>query len=305
MHSLFKLLFFYLILLAITTLSPVTSILPLVFVVFVTMVKEAAEDIRRYAADNKANAKLVLRLSSNEYSLVKWENLQVGDIIKVNCDEAIPADVVVLYTPLEMGMLNIETTNLDGETNLKTRQALQFEGKNIDFVDDPSSFSAFLTVDKPNANLYTFNGKVSMYGERDVPIDNKNVILRSCSLRNTPYIIGLVVYTGQETKIMMNNSKSPFKRTKLEKLLNIFVFIAFICQILSCLFCMASYTFFVGRTHNHQYLLMDELKFSPRVFLNFLTFLILYQVLLVIHFLFCVCTIKLVVHVTVFMCVFF
>jgi hypothetical protein len=53
------------------------------------MIKEAAEDLGGYAADNKANANLVERLSNNEYSLVKWENLQVVDIMKVNCDEAV------------------------------------------------------------------------------------------------------------------------------------------------------------------------------------------------------------------------
>jgi magnesium-transporting ATPase (P-type) len=271
---------------AVSTLNPATSILPLMFVVLVTMVKEAAEDFRRYQSDNKANAKKVQRLYDNQYSLVKWEDLRVGDMIKINSDEAIPADIVVLYTPLDMGMLNIETSNLDGETNLKARQALQFEGKIIDFVDDPSSFSAFITVDKPNPNLYVFNGSISVPEEQDIPIDNKNVVLRSCTLRNTAYVLGLVVYTGLETKIMMNSSKSPFKRTKLEKLLNVFVFIAFMCQMLFCFFCMGSFSLFIMRTRDHYYLLLEEVFLPRNNWLAFPIFVILYQVLL-FCFLFC------------------
>jgi magnesium-transporting ATPase (P-type) len=241
------------------------------------MIKEAAEDIRRYQSDNKANAKKIQRLYNNQYSFVKWEDLRVGDIIKVNSDEAVPADIVILYSPLEMGMLNIETTNLDGETNLKTRQAVQFQGLEIDFMDDPSSFSHFVTVDKPNPNLYLFNGSISI-GNSKIPIDNKNVVLRSCSLRNTSFVLGLVVYTGQETKIMMNSSKSPFKRTKLEKMLNVFVFIAFMCQMMFCLFCMASFWVFVKRTRDHHYLLTEMIQLSTNTLISFPTFVILYQV---------------------------
>jgi magnesium-transporting ATPase (P-type) len=209
--------------------------------------------------------------------LVKWEDLRVGDIIKVLSDEAIPADIIILYSPLEMGMLNIETTNLDGETNLKGRQALQFDNI-FDFVNDPSSFTGFVTIDNPNPNLYVFNGTLSISGEQAIPIDNNNTVLRSCSLRNTPYILGLVAYTGKDSKIMMNSGKSPFKRTKLEQLLNVFVFIAFLFQMLFCVFCSFSVNLFQSRVKDHWYLPEDNSPFFTRSILKFLTFIILYQV---------------------------
>lgn len=48
---------------------------------------------------------------------------------------------------------------------------------------------------------------MAIIGENDIPLSNKNVILRSCALRNTSYILALVVYTGIETKIMKNSTK--------------------------------------------------------------------------------------------------
>jgi magnesium-transporting ATPase (P-type) len=233
----------------VSTLNPATSILPLIFVVFVTMVKEAVEDLRRFQSDNKENGKKVQRLYDNEYSFVKWEDLLVGDIIKISCDEAIPADIVVLYSPIEMGILNIETTNLDGETSLKTRQALQYR-RVFDLIDNPSSFSAFVTLDKPNPNLYVFNGSMSILNEQDISIDNKNVVLLSCSLRNTSF----------------------------ENLLNVFVFIAFVSQIIFCLLCTSSFNVFTQRTRDHNYLLADNIALLTRTALTFPTFVILYQV---------------------------
>jgi magnesium-transporting ATPase (P-type) len=64
-------------------LDPVTAIMPLVFVVLVTMVKEAVEDLRRHNADKKANAKPCEKFQDKELVTVKWEDLLVGDIIKV------------------------------------------------------------------------------------------------------------------------------------------------------------------------------------------------------------------------------
>ena len=51
---------------------------------------------------------------------------------------------------------------------------------------------------------------------RKLPIDEQNFILRGCSLKNTEWIYGLVVYTGFDTKIMLNSTKSRPKHSTLE-----------------------------------------------------------------------------------------
>ena len=54
-----------------------------------------------------------------------WKSLLVGDFIRIYNDDELPADVIVLSTSDADGACNVETKNLDGETNLKVRQALR------------------------------------------------------------------------------------------------------------------------------------------------------------------------------------
>jgi phospholipid-transporting ATPase len=178
-----------------------------------------------------------------------------------------------------LGACNIETTNLDGETNLKARQAVQFEDETLN-ASKPYTLEGQVEIDPPNVQLYVFKGNLSLSksGSKPIGLDNQNVILRTCSLRNTPYVYGLVVYTGHETKIMMNSSSSPFKTTKLEELLNVFVFIAFGIQIVFCIFCMISYGIFSQRTKMHSYLRFDLENIPLRTVLIFFTSIILFQV---------------------------
>lgn len=51
-------------------------------------------------------------------------------------------------------------------------------------------------------------------------MNNNNIILRGCSLKNTEYIYGMVIYTGHHTKIMLNSVASKPKSSTLEKTMN-------------------------------------------------------------------------------------
>ena len=67
------------------------------------------------------------------------------------------------------------------------------------------------------------------------PITINNMLLRGCSLRNTEWILGLVVFTGVETKIMLNSGETPTKRPQLAKDLNWNVIYNFIILFCMCL----------------------------------------------------------------------
>eukprot|EP00770_Monocercomonoides_exilis_P004873 MONOS_4849.1-p1 / transcript=MONOS_4849.1 / gene=MONOS_4849 / organism=Monocercomonoides_exilis_PA203 / gene_product=P-type ATPase / transcript_product=P-type ATPase / location=Mono_scaffold00135:41891-45700(-) / protein_length=1269 / sequence_SO=supercontig / SO=protein_coding / is_pseudo=false len=263
-----------------STLNPVTSILPLVFVIVVTMIKDLLEDLRRHSSDCKANSKMSLVWQGEEFVQTQWKDIRVGDFVKVECDDLVPADIVILYSPLDNGACNIETTNLDGETNLKTKQAIQVNGTGLDLEQGPKGLKGKMLCDHPNPHLYVFGGSLSLDGTNNIPIDNSNVILRSCSLRNTAFVIGFVVYTGHETKIMKNSGKSPIKQTKLEKLLNVFVYIAFAFQILFCLFCAIMCGIFYLRVKDHWYLKAAEENAGAKGAISFLTHIILYNTLI-------------------------
>lgn len=49
------------------------------------------------------------------------------------------------------------------------------------------------------------------------PISLETVLLRGCVLKNTAWVIGIVMYTGHDTKIIQNSGATPSKRSKVER----------------------------------------------------------------------------------------
>ncbi len=66
----------------------------------------------------------------------------------------------------------------------------------------------------PNPKLYHFDGSVVDISDptrNQLPLTIDNLLLRGCSLRKTNWVIGLVVFTGNDSKIMMNRTPAPRK----------------------------------------------------------------------------------------------
>ncbi|KAG9129333.1 hypothetical protein Leryth_016622 [Lithospermum erythrorhizon] len=101
------------------------SILPLAFVLFVTAVKDAYEDYRRHRSDRIENNRLADVWVDGQFQKKRWKEIRVGEIVKVSADETMPCDMVVLSTSDSTGVAYVQTINLDGESNLKTRYAKQ------------------------------------------------------------------------------------------------------------------------------------------------------------------------------------
>lgn len=159
-----------------------------------------------------------------------WKNVRVGDFILVRSDDQIPADIVVLATSDSDGACYVETKNLDGETNLKVRHALRC-GSTIRSAHDCEAASFWIESEGPGPNLYSFNGVAKWYNrdpdrpamEPEIqaePVSIENLLLRGCDLKNTDWVIGVVMFTGQETRIMMNSGITPSKRSHIAKSLN-------------------------------------------------------------------------------------
>lgn len=107
-----------------------TTLIPLLFVVIVDAIFQIFEDISRHRADTAANSSKAIRYDPNiqRWSQCLWSEIVVGDLIKINTREMIPADVVIIScaekaTPAQ-GLCYVETKSLDGETNLKLRSAI-------------------------------------------------------------------------------------------------------------------------------------------------------------------------------------
>lgn len=174
-----------------------------------------------------------------------WKNVMVGDFVRIYNNDQIPADIVVLSTSDADGACYVETKNLDGETNLKVRQALRC-GRKMKHARDCERADFVIESEENHANLYNYSG-VIRWKQRDVKkpdaprvdsaeaISIGNILLRGCSLRNTDWILGLVIFTGRETKILLNSGLTPSKRSRIARELNWNVVYNFIILFLMCL----------------------------------------------------------------------
>ncbi|OVA10185.1 Cation-transporting P-type ATPase [Macleaya cordata] len=214
-----------------TPYSPISAVLPLIVVIGATMIKEAVEDWRRKTQDNEVNHRTVkVHLSDGVFDYTTWKNLKVGDVVKVEKDQFFPADLLLLSSSYEDAICYVETMNLDGETNLKVKQALEVTSG----LHDDSSFKDFKAVVKcedPNANLYTFVGSMDIE-DQQYPLMPQQLLLRDSKLRNTDYIYGVVIFTGHDTKVMQNSTDPPSKRSKVEKKMDKIIYFLFCILIL-------------------------------------------------------------------------
>ncbi|XP_029444131.1 probable phospholipid-transporting ATPase VD isoform X2 [Rhinatrema bivittatum] len=197
------------------------TMLPLVIVITIIAIKDGLEDYRKYKIDKKINNTLtkVYNRKEKKYVETPWKDVIVGDFVRLPCDEIVPADIVLLYSSDPDGICHIETSSLDGETNLKQRQVVKGYAEQA-FEVDPEKFSSRIECEVPNNDLNRFRGFLEHPNKEQVGLSKENLLLRGCIMRNTEAVVGIVVYAGHETKAMLNNSGPRYKRSKLERRLN-------------------------------------------------------------------------------------
>ncbi|KAM6902301.1 phospholipid-transporting ATPase ID-like [Xenentodon cancila] len=221
----------------VSSLSWFTTAVPLVLVLSITAVKDATDDINRHQSDKQVNNRMVEVLIDGELKKEKWMNVQVGDVVKLENNEFVTADLLLLSSSEPLNLVYVETAELDGETNLKVKQALTVTGEMGDCIQVLAGFSGEVRCEPPNNRLDKFKGTLTMNG-RDHGLDNDKVLLRGCTLRNTEWCFGLVVFGGPDTKLMQNSGKATFKRTSIDHLMNVLVlcifgFLAILCSIMA------------------------------------------------------------------------
>jgi phospholipid-translocating ATPase len=268
-----------------STIAPGVVILPLLFIIVVTALKDGYEDVKRHQSDKQVNYSQVRVLSGGDWLNMnnmasksktfipgfvssrrqplkprkgnaelrhnvddsdiefdnsptdvmsdeklgqkgphwkkrRWEDVRVGDVVKIMDHESFPADILLCVTSEDEDVAFVETKNLDGETNLKSRHgvpALSHLRDAAACADRNNSFQ--INCDRPDTDMYRLNANVDVGGVMS-PIDLSMTLLRGTVLRNTRWAIGVVMYTGLDTKIAMNSGGTPSKRSKVERQMN-------------------------------------------------------------------------------------
>lgn len=204
------------------------------------MAKEAVEDWQRFIQDMKVNTrKVIVHKGNGKFGHKHWLKVRVGDVVKVEKDQFFPADLVLLSSCYEDGICYVETMNLDGETNLKVKRSLEAT-MILDEDEAFKDFSAVIRCEDPNPLLYTFVGNLE-YQKEVFALEPNNILLRDSKLRNTAYVYGVVVFTGHDTKVMQNATKSPSKRSGIERRMDCIIYVLFTALVLISLISSSSF----------------------------------------------------------------
>lgn len=147
---------------------------------------------------------------------------QVGDVIRMENNQFIAADILLLSSSEPNGLCFIETAELDGETNLKCKQCLVETAEMGQRDDLLWEFNGEINCEPPNNLLNRFDGTLLWRNQR-YSLDNEKILLRGCVLRNTQWCYGVVIFAGKDTKLMQNSGKTKFKSTSIDRLLNFII----------------------------------------------------------------------------------
>lgn len=213
-----------------------------------------------------------------------WKNVKVGDIIRIHNNDEVPADVAILSSSDPDGVCCIETKNLDGETNLKIRQSLKCSSS-IKSSKDITRTRFWIESEGPHANLYSYQGNLKWIDPSDKQLKNEaitinNTLLRGCTLRNTKWAMGVVLFTGDDTKIMLNAGITPTKKSRISKELNISVLINFVVLFFLCFIAgVVNGVYYKSTPSSRDFFEFGTIAGSPSLngFLSFWVALILYQ----------------------------
>ncbi|KAK3308501.1 uncharacterized protein B0T15DRAFT_550595 [Chaetomium strumarium] len=203
--------------------------------------EKAAADTEEQAQATGDEAIGTRDAESGHWARVQWQDLRVGDIIRLRRDDNVPADIVLLHATGPNGVAYIETMALDGETNLKSKQACPLLAKQCFPVESMGACVAEVVSEDPNMDLYNFEGRATVNGET-MPLTLNEVVYRGSTLRNTAEAVGLVINSGEECKIRMNANKNVrAKAPEMQNIVNRIVIMLVFFVILLSLGCTVGY----------------------------------------------------------------
>uniref|UniRef100_A0A8C7ZNZ6 Phospholipid-transporting ATPase n=1 Tax=Oryzias sinensis TaxID=183150 RepID=A0A8C7ZNZ6_9TELE len=257
-----------------------TTLVPLIFILTVAGIKEIIEDYKRHKADNTVNKKkttgidnlffflnplkiinlnffFVLMNHFLDYTL--WSVINLLPVFGLRTNFKLLSVLMKLHPPLHsepQAMCYTETSNLDGETNLKIRQGL-------------SLTAGFQSLE----DLIVLSGRLEY-----------QVLLRGAQLRNTQWVVGIVVYTGHDSKLMQNSTKAPLKRSNVERVTNMQILVLFGILLVMALVSSVGAAIW-NKVHTKDILCLMSDDISTNFAYNLLTFIILYNNLIPISLL--------------------
>ncbi|TGZ61384.1 hypothetical protein CRM22_008024 [Opisthorchis felineus] len=224
---------------------------------FISLIKEAVYDIFRHIQDRRLNNQRFSVLDFDlEFSKLVWTRsisscLRVGHVLRCVANQEIPCDMVLLASSESNREVRLTTNNIDGETSVKThfalsrthevyRKILSVFPEDVE-ISDATQFKPVIvsvSYEAPNADFNRFEGNLivadSTEGGNSIPILLENIAFRGSRIQNTSCVIGLVLYTGKDTKLSMNSKKNARKYGSREGRLSYLLALCFAAYLFIC-----------------------------------------------------------------------
>ncbi|KAH7683027.1 P-type ATPase subfamily IV protein [Dioscorea alata] len=217
----------------ITPVNPASTWGPLIFIFAVSATKEAWDDYNRYLSDKQANEKEVWVVKDGVRKHIQAQDIHVGDVVWLRENDEVPCDLVLIGTSDPQGICYIETSALDGETDLKTRV---IPSACVGLVSEQlQRIKGVIECPKPDKDIRRFDANMRLFPpflDNDLcPLTINNTLLQSCYLRNIEWACGVSVYTGNETKLGMSRGIPEPKLTAVDAMIDKLTGAIFLFQI--------------------------------------------------------------------------
>jgi len=243
-----------------TPTHPATTWIPLLVIFLFTALRELFDDLQRLAADTVSNERVYLVASAAPkpavpdkgaaqdaranarqfvgapFGAVAAQDIQVGDVVVVWSDEEVPCDMLLLSTSQSEGNCFIETSNLDGEADLKLRRSLPHTAHSTVRTLGATA-GGLVEAQVPVLAPHNLHGTAMLEDARGrdegglgvgagaggavtcavtCGVNETNALLQGAYLKNTEWAVGVCLYTGNDTRLGRSRRAISAKRSLLD-----------------------------------------------------------------------------------------
>lgn len=202
------------------------TLIPLTILTTIFIFREGFSDYYRHSHDQVINFREFSVWNGSQFILKYCKDLLVGDIIALTAMDEVPADIMLLSVGNEEHQCYVDASEVIGEGGLKVKSPAKETQAIIDTLSFDQAITLLNLIDNdlhvvtPSKAFKSFRGKFRLVtAPTSTDVTMKNLILRGMKIVHTPWVIGVVVYTGVETKVWINNLDKIDKESKLSEIM--------------------------------------------------------------------------------------
>jgi len=200
------------------------TISPLIFLLLMTLAKDAYLDWKRRRSDSELNSQTYAVWRGSDFVQTASQDIQVGDYLFLQDRMLVPADILLLASGHVDHICYVDKQNFIGSPNLATKHTVKETQQLIDTLSSEEATHLIpklrgdIKVGEPSPDFNHLEAYIKLpRSPKSVTLTTDNLVLRQTVIHATPWIIGLVVYTGLETKAYLNTISAKKKVSRIER----------------------------------------------------------------------------------------